>query len=311
MIFYILILRSGLLEPCLPAPAIHDPIDVIGLLWIVLIVVFMASAPRSEGSLRPLAELISLKGKKTLITGAAAGIGRAMAFRFAEAGSALHLVDINEGDLARLEGDLKGSNVEIHTHVVDLSKKEEIDALWMALKREEPGILINNAGVYPVKPFVDVDEGFLNKVFNINFNSVFWMCQHMVKARADEGGVIINIGTIEAILPFKEDLMHYTTSKAGVIALTRDLAREYGKKFRANVLVPGGIVTKGTKNVAKGLLKMEVGLIGDGIKFNARLPIGRFGKPDEVALMALVLASGLSSYVNGAVVAVDGGFLST
>jgi len=75
--------------------------------------------------------------------------------------------------------------------------------------------------------------------------------------------------------------------------------------------VPGGIVTEGTKNVAKDILKLKVGLIGDGVKFNARLPIGRFGRPDEVALMALVLSSGLSSYVNGAVVAVDGGFLSS
>jgi NAD(P)-dependent dehydrogenase (short-subunit alcohol dehydrogenase family) len=270
----------------------------------------MSSIPRSEKNLRPLGELISLKGKRALITGAAAGIGRAMAFRFAEAGSELDLVDINGGDLAVLEEELNGSSAEIHTHIVDLSRKEEIDTLWMTLKREEPDILINNAGVYPIKNFVEVDEAFLNRVFSINFNSVFWMCQHMVKARKDDGGVIINIGTIEAVLPFKEGLMHYTTSKASVIALTRDLAREYGKKFRANVLVPGGIVTKGTKNVAKGLLRMEVGLIGDGIKFNARLPIGRFGKPDEVALMALVLACGLSSYVNGAVVAVDGGFLS-
>lgn len=271
----------------------------------------MASPLRSEADLKPLNELFSLRGKRALITGAAAGIGRAMAFRFAEAGSDLYLVDINEADIAKVERELRGSGAAVRTFVVDLSRKEEIDRLWMMLKREEPHILVNNAGVYPMKPFVEVDEPFLGKVFNINFNSVFWMCQHMVKARSEEGGVIINIGTIEAILPFKEDLMHYTTSKAGVIALTRDLAREYGRRFRANVLVPGGIVTKGTKDVAKGLLKMDVGLIGDGIKFNARLPIGRFGKPDEVALMALVLATGLSSYVNGAVVAVDGGFLST
>ncbi len=68
--------------------------------------------------------------------------------------------------------------------------------------------------------------------------------------------------------------------------------------------MPGGIVTEGTKNVAKDLLKLKVGITGDGVKFNARLPIGRFGRPDEVALV-------LSSYVNGAIVAVDGGFLSS
>lgn len=234
-----------------------------------------------------------------------------MAYRFAEAGSSLHLIDINEENLASLKEELKDCGVEVRTHIVDISKKREIEVLWMSIKGEEPDILINNAGVYPVKDFVEVDEEFLHKVFRINFDSAFWMCQEMVKARKNEGGVIVNIGSIEAIMPFKAGLAHYTATKAAVIALTRDLAREYGKKFRVNVMVPGGIVTQGSKNVAKGLLKFEVGIIGDAVKFNARLPIGRFGNPDEVALMALVLASDLSSYVNGAIIAVDGGFLSS
>jgi len=96
-----------------------------------------------------------------------------------------------------------------------------------------------------------------------------------------------------------------------VIALTRGLAKEYGKKFRINALVPGGISTEGTRAAAKNVLKLNVGLIEDGIKFSSRLPLGRFGLPDEVACMALVLASGLASYVNGALIPVDGGFLSS
>lgn len=267
----------------------------------------------SEEGLRPIGELISLKGKRALITGSAAGIGRAMAYRFAEAGADLDLVDISEGGLAKVKEELDrcGDGARVRTHVVDLSKRGEVEALWAKIRGKEPDILINNAGVYPVRDYLEVDEEFLGRVFDINFNSVFWMCQRMIKARREQGGAIVNIGSIEAILPFKEGLAHYTTSKAGVIALTRDLAREYGKRFRVNVIVPGGIVTEGTKNVAKDLLKLKVGIIGDGVKFNARLPIGRFGRADEVALMALVLSSGLSSYVNGAIVAVDGGFLSS
>ncbi len=187
---------------------------------------------RSEEDLRPLCELISLKGKRTLITGAAAGIGRAMAYRFAEAGSDLHLVDISEGGLAKLKEGLKGCGVGVRTHVVDLSKKREIDALWMSIKGEEPDILINNAGVYPARDYLEVDEEFLGKIFSINFNSVFWMCQQMVKARKELGGVIVNIGSIEAILPFKDGLVHYTTSKAGVMrsqgTSPRSMARSSG-----------------------------------------------------------------------------------
>jgi 3-oxoacyl-[acyl-carrier protein] reductase len=146
---------------------------------------------------------------------------------------------------------------------------------------------------------------------NVNFTSVFWMCQHMIRQRQKRGGVIINIGSIEAILPFKEDLTHYNSSKGGVIALTRALAKDYGKTgFKINAIIPGGILTAGTKHVAKDILKLNLGLIKTGIDFKQRLPLGRFGSPDEVALMALVLATDLSSYVHGALIPVDGGFLS-
>lgn len=267
-------------------------------------------SPNSNNQ-KPISELISLKGKCTLITGSAAGIGRAMACRFAEAGSNLELVDVNLEGLEKLKEDLSKYGVEASIHKVDLSRKEQIDSFWLSIRGKEPDILVNNAGIYPFKDFMEVDEAFLRKVTDINYTSVFWMCQHMVKARHNVGGVIINVGSIEALIPFKDDVIHYTSSKASVIALTRALAKEYGKKkFRANVLIPGGIATEGTKSAAKEVLKFNVGLIQDGIKFSSRLPIGRFGRPDEVALMALVMASDLASYVNGALIAVDGGFLS-
>jgi 3-oxoacyl-[acyl-carrier protein] reductase len=138
------------------------------------------------------------------------------------------------------------------------------------------------------------------------------MCQQMISRRFKQGGVIINTSSIEAIMPFAEDLIPYSMSKIGVLALTRSLAKEYGKHgFRINALIPGGIVTPGTKEVAKSLTQFKVNLIGEGIKFKIRLPLNRGGQADEVARMALVLASDLSSYVHGALIAVDGGFLSS
>jgi 3-oxoacyl-[acyl-carrier protein] reductase len=112
-------------------------------------------------------------------------------------------------------------------------------------------------------------------------------------------------------MPLKEELSHYSISKAGVIVLSRTLASEYGKHgFRINVLIPGGIWTSGTKNLAKDVFTLKLNLVKSGIEYNIRTPLGRLGKPDEIACMALVLASNLSSYVHGALVAVDGGFLS-
>ncbi|MFH0749001.1 MAG: SDR family oxidoreductase [Candidatus Bathyarchaeota archaeon] len=260
---------------------------------------------------KPISELISLKGKRALITGSATGIGKAIALRFAEAGASLDLVDINEELLTNVKDELARFAVELTLHRVDLSQKEEIDCLWATLLTKEPDILVNNAGIYPFKNFVDVDEAFLDKVMAINFYSVFWMCQHMIRTRSSQGGIIINVGSIEALLPFKGKLTHYTSSKASVIALTRALAKDYGKDgFRINAIIPGGIITSGTKTVAKELLKFNFGLIKTGLDFKKRLPLGLFGQSDEVACMALVLASDLSRYVHGLLIPVDGGFLS-
>ena len=261
--------------------------------------------------LKPLYDLISLKGKRALITGSAVGIGRAMAYRFAEAGADLELVDTNSKGLRVVKKELSQFKPEINIHKTDMSQKEQIDSLWEELSGEEPDILVNNVGIYPFRNFTEVDAAFYVKVMNVNLNSAFWMCHNMIRRRAKKGGVIINVGSIEAILPFEKDLVPYNISKAGVIALTRALAKEYGDHgFRINVIIPGGIVTPGTKAVAKELYQFKMGRLQSGVKFSLRLPLGRAGQPDEVARIALVLAGDLSSYVHGALVAVDGGFLS-
>lgn len=258
-----------------------------------------------------MSKLISLKGRKALITGSASGIGRAMAYRFAEAGADLQLVDINQKALEDATEDLETLKCDVRIFRVDLAKKEAIDDLWKDLEGEEPDILVNNAGIYPTKPFLEVDQAFLKKVMDVNLNSTFWMCQHMIRTRLKKGGVIINVGSIEAIMPLKEEMSHYDISKAGVMVLTRALASEYGRHgFRINVLVPGGVFTPGAKNMAKEVLKLKMGVVKTGIEYTMRTPLGRLGKADEVARMALVLASDLASYVQGTLITVDGGFLS-
>ncbi len=264
-----------------------------------------------KSNLPSLQELISLRDRCALITGSGTGIGEAIAYRFAEAGANLELVDINEENLSQVKEDLQQFNVEINIHKVDLAKKENIDTLWKTLAGKEPNILVNNAGIYPSKDFLNVDETFLKNVMDVNLNSVFWMCQNMIKTRAKKGGIIINTGSIEAVMPLKESLCHYDITKAGVMVLSRALASEYSKQgFRINVLVPGGVWTQGTKNVAKEVLKFRLDIIKSGMEFGMRTPLGRMAKADEIARMALVLACDLSSYVNGTLIVVDGGFLS-
>ncbi len=262
-------------------------------------------------TLPTMTQLISLKGKHALITGSAAGIGRAIAHRFAEAGAALSLIDMNESQLAEVKEELAPYANGVDVYTVDLSHKDQIDNLWANLNGRVPDILVNNAGIYPFKHFLDVNENLYQKVMNTNLNSVYWMCQRFIERRVKQGGIIINLGSIEAVLPFKADLAHYSVSKAGVIALTRALAKEHAKDgIRVNAMLPGGILTEGTKTAAKMILKGKFDLIKTGFDFKQRLPIGRMGQPDEVARIALVLASDLATYVHGAAIPIDGGFLA-
>lgn len=258
-----------------------------------------------------LGELLSLEGKTAIITGSAGGIGKAIAIRFAEAGAQLELVDIDADCLKETGEELKGWGASVNIHPMDLTDKEARDALWDSIGPAGPDILVNNAGIYPFKEFLDVDEAFYRRVMETNLDSVYWMCHKLVQRRIDTGGVIINISSIEAVLPFKDDLATYSVSKAGVIALTRALAKEHARHgIRVNAILPGGIMTPGTKSAAKGILAFKFDLLKTGYDFKQRLPIGRFGQPDEVARVALMLASDFSTYVHGATIPVDGGFLA-
>ncbi len=258
-----------------------------------------------------LSQLLSLAGRRALITGAAAGIGQAIADRYAEAGAALILVDRDEPALAAVGQALTARGAEIAIFPLDLADPAARDDLWDTLRPWPPGILVNNAGIYPFRPFLDVDPDFYQRVLATNLDAVYWMCQRMIALRRKEGGVILNVGSIEAVQAFKDDLAHYAISKAGVVALTRSLAREHGKDgFRVNAILPGGVITPGTRQAARGILRLELGLLRAGLAFRERLPLGRMGRPDEVARIALVLASDLASYVHGAAVPIDGGFLA-
>jgi 3-oxoacyl-[acyl-carrier protein] reductase len=252
--------------------------------------------------------------KRVLITGAASGIGRATAKLFYKAGVDLILIDQNNYELEKIKKEIDNYDKiasKVETYVVDLSKKEGIDKLWEDMGNM-PDILVNNVGIYPFQDYLKIKEEDLKKVLDVNLNSMFWMCQNFIR-RKKRNGIIVNLSSIEAIMPFKEDTIPYSISKAGVISLTRSIARDYGKKgFRANVVLPGAIRTEGTNNLIKKTIQnLDFKLVNVGYLFNKRLAMGRWGKPEEVAKVILFLSSDLASYVQGAMIPVDGGFLSS
>ena len=259
------------------------------------------------------AHMLSMKGRRVLITGAAAGIGRAMALRFAEAGADLDLVDIDAAGLAHLADELTCGSRRITTHVVDLADRAAIVALWEDIGPETPDTLINNAGSYPMRDYEEIEPAFFEKTLQVNLESALWMSQEFIKARRRKGGVIINVSSVEALVPLRDDLIPYGIAKAGILALTRGLAHAYGRDgFRVNALAPGAIRTPGTNRLRGAAMRgLDVDLIKTGIQFGTRLALGRWGQADEVARVALFLASDLASYVHGVMIPVDGGFLAS
>jgi NAD(P)-dependent dehydrogenase (short-subunit alcohol dehydrogenase family) len=257
-------------------------------------------------------DAVSFKDKTVLITGAASGIGRATAIRFAEAGAVLQLLDIDGDGLAETIKLCEHDAREHTAHVIDMSSKAKIDKFWDSISDNLPDVIVNNAGIYPMMDYLKVDEAYLKKILDVNMNSAFWMCQNYIAKRQKKGGIIINTSSIEAILPFKRDMIHYSMSKAGIIALTRSLSRDYGKMgFRCNVVMPGAIMTPGTESLMKqALLGLNLSLFKTGYDFKQRIANGNWGEPDDVAKAILFLSSDLASYVQGAVLPVDGGFLS-
>ena len=261
----------------------------------------------------PLNELTNLSNKTVIVTGSANGIGTAICRRFAEQSCRIYMIDIDKVQNECIAKELDPTGTRIFAHELDISDKNEIDKFWNDIEGENVDILVNNAGVYPFKNFLKLDYDYLEKVMQVNLYSALWMCQNMFLKRGKKGGNIVNISSIEAVMPFKDDLTQYSLSKMGIITLTRDLAKEFSKKgYRVNAILPGGINSKGTRSAAKtAFTKVKLGLFSDAYNFFQRIPSGRLGEPDEVARIVLVLSSDLASYVTGALIPVDGGFLSS
>ena len=263
------------------------------------------SDPAASGSLDPSAALLDLSGRTAIVTGGAQGIGLGIVRRLHDAGAAVLVADL-DGDaaasvaasLCEVRGD---SAVGVACDVAD----EASVAAAVATAVERFGgidVLVNNAGIYPMVEIEALEPDLLRRVLEVNLVGVYLFIR-AVSARMIEqgrGGRIVNVTSIDALHPSMIGLAAYDASKHGAWGFTKNAALDLARhKIWVNAVAPGGIDTPGahvTDDAARSA-------------FEALIPMGRLGTPDDIARAVHFLASDLASYMTGSQIVVDGGRL--
>ena len=262
---------------------------------------------KSNFKMKSIQQLFDFSGKTAVVTGGAMGIGYGIVLRLAEAGANVVIADVAEEAGARKAAELQKAGHKAVFVKTDVSSEADVKNLIDQTLKNFSGldIFVNNAGIYPQKPVLEMDLALWEKIQAINLRSVFLCSREAAKIMTQKGGGnIINIASIDSLHPSMVGLAAYDTSKHGVWGFTKNFALEVaGKNIRVNAIAPGGINTE-------GVAAMNQGASAEMVKeFAARVPLGRFGDPDDISTAALFCASDASSYMTGEIIVVDGGVL--
>lgn len=244
-----------------------------------------------------------LQGKVALITGAARGIGKAIAMKLASAGADIAFTDLKEDDNFRnTVSEIKALGVECRGYASNAADFAEAHATVDQVQKDfgHIDILVNNAGITRDGLMMRMSEQQWDSVITVNLKSAFNFTHALTPIMARQrGGSIINISSVVGVNG-NAGQCNYSASKAGLIGLAKSIAKEMGSRgIRANAIAPGFIITDMTN-----ALPQEV-----RDEWNKKIPLRRGGTPEDIANVALFLASDLSSYVTGQVIVCDGGML--
>lgn len=250
----------------------------------------MGNVGVKEYALRGLAD------KRVLITGGASGIGAATVKRFLEEGSRVAVLDHDEEGCRRIEEEAPGLSGTI---TCDVSDPEAVKRAFIELDELFGGldVLINNAGISIRHNFIDLSIEEWQRVVNVVLNGVFYVARQAARRMKDPGGVIINMGSTSALVghPYYAD---YNAAKAGVLELTKTMALELAPKVRVVAVCPGYVLTPMQKAEYTPEMIDEV---------NAKIPLKRHARPEEIAALFAFLASEEASYITGHAYIIDGG----
>jgi NAD(P)-dependent dehydrogenase (short-subunit alcohol dehydrogenase family) len=253
--------------------------------------------------------MFDLHGRIALVTGAQQGMGKADALALAAQGATVVVTDVDPKKCKAVADEIAAAGGTARSFAMDVTDKKQIDAVFDSVIKEfgKLDILVNNAGVFRPKPALELTEKDWDDTIRINLKGQFLCAQRAAKEMAKKKyGRIINIASIASGQTGVGFLgaAHYSASKGGIAAMTETMALEWAKEgITVNAVGPGAIDTPMVGDIKSNKQALE--------SITQRIPMGRMGKPEEIAAAVCFLASEEASYVTGALLFVDGGYLST
>ena len=252
-----------------------------------------------------------LDGVTAVVAGGGSGIGQAIVARFAEHGAVVEFVDINAPAVAETERELRARGLDVSGHVADVSDPDQVSAFAekVAGRRGVVGALVNSAGIQRYGTVESTTAETWDEVFAVNVRSMFLLAKHAVPLmRLGGGGSIVNVSSGQAVAS-QRNVVAYTASKGAISAMTRAMAVDYAAEgIRVNTVVPGSVDTPMLRASARAIAPDDTDRVIS--EWGSEHPIGRVGRPAEIADACVFLASPLASYVTGAELRVDGGLLA-
>ena len=250
--------------------------------------------------------MFSLQNKKAVVTGGGSGIGKAISALFAKQGAEVHIIELTEESAKTAVEEITAEGGKVFSHACNVANQKEVLATFE--KIGNINILVNNAGIAHVGKVDTTPEEDFDRIMNVNVKGVY-NCLHAAipQFRLSNGGVIVNMASIAAWVGIP-DRFAYSTAKGAVMAMTLSVAKDYlGENIRCNSISPARVHTPFVDGfISKNYAGKEAEIFE---KLSQSQPIGRMGKPDEIAALALFLCSDESGFVTGCDYPIDGGFI--
>ena len=250
--------------------------------------------------------MFSLQNKKAVVTGGGSGIGKAIAALFAKQGAEVHIVELTEESAKEAVTEISAAGGKVFSHACNVANQQEVLATFK--KIGNINILINNAGIAHVGKVETTPEADFDRVMNVNVKGVYnCLYAAIPQLRLSGGGVIVNMASI-AVWVGLSDRFAYSTAKGAVMSMTLSAAKDYiGENIRCNSMSPARVHTPFVDGfLAKNYPDNQEEMFD---KLSKSQPIGRMGKPEEVASLALFLCSDEAGFITGCDYPIDGGFI--